>query len=270
MEQLEGVQRLLELALQHQTVGLTLDTGVASLAGEAEVYLDRSRKAICTDLPILTRHDNVTITLGTNTVTASGGAGTFTFGETVTGDAGATGTFYYENGGEVVTKSATGLYATSETITGSTSSATRTTSSAGTVITSSRLVFETTNNWLKFKPAEGSSQQFGQRDGFIFRFDGGDNNTFTFTDSVKADITFLRVLSDLPEAVAVYVATHAAVAFQRFKKRGKFDESALGVTLREDKVRAMQEVGDLYAMNLLHTSEATLIKGRRSIRSFRL
>lgn len=92
MTTLEAVNAILEVIGESPVS--TLDTGGTSEAGEAETFLDRSRKDILAlgwsfnqDLRIEVDFPNVKLGV-------AGTTGTFTYGETVTqATSGATGTF---------------------------------------------------------------------------------------------------------------------------------------------------------------------------------
>lgn len=219
-----------------------LQTGQATDAGEAETYLDDQLKIVLRNGGHGTAcnvREEILFELPTQTITASGGSGTFTYGETITqAVSGATGVFKYEEGGKVYVRTSSGSAAWngSGALTGGTSSATRATVSATAAITSAKHAIPETA-FYAFRPARREYRDLRVYNGFLYDVE---YDTQTFTDSVYLDVMAVRTWTETPEIVQEYVARKAARQFQRYKKRGVTDDQMLAADELEAKVAFMR------------------------------
>lgn len=90
-----------------------------------------------------------------------------------------------------------------------------------------------------------------------------DNDTNVFTKSVYLDVVSLVPFTQLTQAMANYIVKYAAQDFQRYKKRGRFDEAVAEREIRPAKVEALQEDSDLRRANTLTTEGANRVRGNR-------
>lgn len=205
-----------------------LDTGGTSDAGEAEKEIDRQLKIVLRGKGYGTAanvREEIELTLPDTTVTASGGSGTFTYGETITQAGGGTGVFRYEEGGKVYVTTASGSAAwnASGALTGGTSLATRATVTATAAITSAKHAVPETAFYF-IRPARREWKKLGVYGGFLF---DEDQDTQTFAGSVYIDAIAVRTWTETPEWIQEYVARKSARAFQRYKRRGVTDDQML-------------------------------------------
>lgn len=264
MTKLDAVNEMLE-ALGEPPVS-ALETGLATDAGEAETILDRTSKRIQAQgwVQNTNAREKVTLTQSDVKIGATGGAGTFTFGETITeSTSDATGVFNFEDGGYVYLLGASGTFTGGETLTGGSSGATRT-GGTYTAITESKLAIG--SDWLAVKPFELNGERQETRNIVhrgLYLYDM-DNETFTFTAPVDVTRTIELDFTDLSVALAAMVVASAAVQFQRYKKRGSVDDAMLAQKLAYATVAAYNEDMDLAATNVTDTVEMRRITGNRN------
>jgi hypothetical protein len=219
-----------------------LDTNGQSDAGEAEAEIDRQLK-------IVLRHggwgtaanirEEVLFELPTQTITASGGSGTFTYGETITqSGSGATGAFKYEEGGKVYVTTATGSAAWngSGALANVGSTVTRGTVTATAAITSAKHAVPETA-FYAFRPSKREWRPLTVYNGFLYDVN---QDTQTFTGNVYLDVMSVRTWTETPDIIQEYVARKAARQFQRFKKRGVTDDQMLAADELEAKIAFMR------------------------------
>ena len=240
--------------------------------GLAERILDRHSRRLQADGTVFNRLDDYVIELPTVKIAASGGAGTFTFGETITeSTSAATGTFNYETGGYVYIAPLTGTFAGGYTLTGGTSGATRTGAAVST-LTSGRIAVNST--WLHVDASASESRRIkAETDSatsikFLFDLDPDDDATVPFgtlfDSSVRIDAVAEIEFTLLPELFAAYVVKSAAMDFQRSTKRGQTDDQMIQQELIAARAAWMRQESDTYGVNILATNDAFNVRGGRS------
>lgn len=213
MTRLEAVNEMLEW------INLPPVTALGSAGSdeyEAETSLDRKTREVLSQGWWVNEEFEVDFGVPTIKIGASGGAGTFTYGEVVTqAVSGATGYFAYEESGFVYLNSIAGTFVSSQNLTGGTSGATRT-GGTYTAVTTAKIAYPT--SILRAVPSVSAAEDhtFAQRGGFFY--DTEDNTTtFTSGDGLTLDIVRLLDFDDLPDPLATYIAKVAAYSFMRYK-----------------------------------------------------
>jgi hypothetical protein len=260
---LEAVNEMLE-AIQQPPV-TALDTGGNSDEGEAESILDRESRRIQQRGWYANTEDNTAFGVPDTKIAVSGGAGTFSFGETVTqSGSGATGTFDHILSGFMYLHSTSGTFVSGpNTLTGGVSGATRT-AGAYTAITSSRIAYNV-DEILRAYPstAYGETQRVVMRGGFFF--DTKDNTlVFDSDEDLTLKIVRLLDLDELTPALADYIVKQAAVAFVKYKMPGRRDAIAIRMDdAATAKIHALQEDHDLRRTNVHETLRSREFLGDR-------
>lgn len=253
---LDAVNEILEII--GEPAFLALDTGGTSIAAEAETMLNREGDRIQKQGWFVNQEFDFTIQIATLKIAVSGGAGVFLFGETVTESiSGATGTFKFEEAGEMFLVPITGTFTGGQLLTGGTSTATRD-GAAATTITESKIALDPT--WVHIEPWETEEKRFVRFGSFLRDVR---DQTLIFTRDVTVELIQLLDFLDLTDKLQEYIVKAAAKKFQRFKKRGAFDERIARDEEIEARTLASQEDGDLRGDNILETNEARLLKGSR-------
>ncbi len=266
MTTLESVNIIIAEALQEPPV-TALDTGGTSIEGEAETWLDRVGKRIQGRGWVANTENEQELKIADTSMTFTGSTGTFLDSEIITGSVStATGTFRYIEGSTIYLNGTSGTFQNGDTLTGSESSVTRVSDSAPTTLTESKIAFDKAGRlWLKASPSltKGETACFVQNGSFLY---DTTNRVYVFTTSVFADVVRLRTFTDLPESLATYIVYQTAYEFQRYKKRGQFDDAVLRNAAMTYRIKAEQEDSDTRGRNTMFTLEHTRFKGRRTLR----
>lgn len=273
--QLQAVSEILE-ALGEPPV-TSLDTGGTSLEGEAETFLDRWRRRVLADGPGVQVNESVLLAGGwaTNTeedvdlnfasvsLTGTISTGTFTKGERVTqATSGAVGLIvdaYTTTDTTYLIAPISGTFNGANNITGGSSGVSTATISAVANPTSGIIPIEDDVFAIKpynltwpYKISERNRRLYDQND-----------NTFTFDDSVKVVLSRNLPIVQLPEKLAAFVIQTASYHLQRYKKRGQIDDQINGQDLIVARQAAIRESLEQRPINVLQTSGALSVKGRR-------
>lgn len=253
---LEAVNEILEIIGEPEF--LALDTAGTSIASEAERMLDREGDRIQKKGWFQNQEFDFTIQIATLKIAVSGGAGTFLFDEDVTESvSGAVGRFKFEETGEMFLVPTTGTFTGGKTLTGAVSAATRD-GAAAIVLTESKIALDPT--WTHIEPWETEEKRFVQFGSFLRDVR---DQTLIFTRDVTVELIQFLDFLDLTEKLQEYIVKATAKKFQRFKKRGAFDERIARDEELEARTLADQEDGDLRDDNVLQTNEARRLKGSR-------
>ena len=254
---LEAVNEILEII--GEPAADSLDTAGSSIITEAERMLDREGDRIQQDGWIANQEFDFTLQIATLKIVVAGGALTFLFDETVTESvSGATGRFKFEEAGEMFLVPVTGTFTGGEVLTGATSGATRN-GAAATIITESKIALDPT--WVHIIPWRATEERRFVRSGSFLR--DIEEQSFIFNRDVTVELTQLLDFLDLTEKLQDYMVKAAAMKFQRFKKRGAFDERIAQDEFTRARTKARQENRDLRRTNVLETQEAIRLKGSR-------
>lgn len=254
--QLQAVNRMLE-GLQSPHVS-SLETGQATLAGDAETMLDRIADEVQAEGWFTGVTEGYEYKIPTETIEISGGAGAFVFDETITeSTSGATGQYKF-SGAKIHMVPLTGTFTGGETLTGGTSGATRTGATYA-AVTSSNLYVSA--NWVRVVRSLREPLRIAKRGDALY---DETNQTSLFSASVLLAVHRDLYLSDLPFNLATYVAARAAVKFQRWKKRGRVDDAMLKEEVKLALGNAQNEDEDMRQTNTLSTAEAREVKGDRT------
>lgn len=250
-------------------------TFTETLAGDAERILERETRKILAQGWFLNELCEYTIDRPTHSISVSGGAGTFTFDEVVTGGtSGATGYFNYIDTPptpDVMYLCVTsGTFQAAETLTGGTSGATRT---AGTItpVTTSKIAADPL--WLKLEASECEyrklSMVYDPANGVNMLVDmdpdsDTDPSSQQFTvASVRVDAVKNLDFSTLPQNLAQWCVAQAAVAFQRYKKGAQKDDAELSSRVLIARAHWLADSTDAARTNVLATKEVREFKGGR-------
>lgn len=257
MTTLEAVNKIL------RTIGepkaSALDTGGTSIEAEAEEYLDDANADVQRRGWMTNTTRAYELELATKKIVVSGGSGTFLYDELVTETtSGATGWFKaIDSNNEMHIVVESGTFAGSLTLTGGTSGATRT---GGTLTTVTENLMFVNSVWLKIAPAKKETRTLVVRGDYIY---DETNQTAAFSASMFLDVTRELYFTDLPNALAEYVARKAALDFEWYKK-GENSRAAMERYM-EAKAAAFKEDGDLHRANILTTAHSLDVKGRRRV-----
>lgn len=257
MTTLEAVNELLS-GLGEPPV-TALDTGGTSEAAEAETYLGIALREIMLEVWPQVADEKRTVPVPTYRLTVTGSTGSFTWGETVT-VGGVTAVFsHIETVGVTQSMYVSGASATpgTGTITGSDSGVSRTVTVVA-AITSSKIGVGT--DWTSIRTHATEYRRVTVRSGFLYDLD---DLTTTFYSDLVLDIRRDGSFSTLTDALQQYVAKHAAVLFQQFKKRGITDDQFLMRRLNSARSMALRERQDHKQTNILNTAEHNDISGNR-------
>jgi hypothetical protein len=258
MQRLEAVNRILR-GLGDPPVP-ALDTGGTSDAGEAETFLNESDKQIQTEGWAPNTQNNITVEIPDTALTATGGTGTFTYGSTITQATSlATMTFYYEAGGIVYGKKLnTTAFTTTVGHTIASGAVNRNVPTAVATITSAKHVVP--SSWLMVRPGVYETREFYNVGGFLY---DPENNTDTFSTSVKVDRIVQNDFTTLPEWLAEYIVANASVRFQRYKRRGVTDDQMLLQELQGFRMRARKQNQEIVRVNILKQPDVMDLTYRR-------
>lgn len=228
MNKLAGVNILIE--------GLG-DPDVASLgvgdAGEAETFLDRETARVLRDGWAPNIRERVELTLPDRAITTTGGTGSFVYDEVVTqATTLATGYFRYEEDGVVYLKWISGIFDGANALSASVS--TRPTTTAVATITSAKHAVPE-SYYLSVEMNAEEWRNLTVSGGFLYDID---EDTTTFTNSVFVDIATLLDWDSIPGWLQDYIATRAAVKFQRHKLRGITNDQMLVDNMNEARTKA--------------------------------
>lgn len=236
-----------------------LDTGGASEAGEAEEWLAIAQREIMLEGWPQTQDQKRTVPLPTYRLTITGSTGTFTWGETVTVGSVTAVFSHIETVGATTSMYVSGTSDTpgTGTITGGTSGATRTVTAVA-EITSSKIGIG--SDWTEIRASATEFRRITVRDGFLYDLD---ELTTTFTGNVILDIKRDGTFSALTDALQHYIAKHATVLFQAYKKRGTADDQFLQRRLGMARAAALRERQNHAQTNIHNTIEAYAVSGNR-------
>jgi hypothetical protein len=254
MTTLEAVNEVLESVGEQPS--LELDTGGTSDVAEAETHLDRARKKILRRGWACNREIQLLVTLPTVRLQVTVSTGTFTLDQIVTHSGGATGMFAYEEGGYVYLRPVSGTFTGSGTI--SASGGVLRTVVAYTDVVQAKI--PVSSDWLSIMPAAKEPIAFVTRDGFLY---DPILSTFELSADVTALIAVMLDFDSLTHALARYVIAEASATFQRYKRRGQFDEALLQQAIQEARIDAEQEDTDLLQTNVLTTQQSRDVRGGR-------
>lgn len=242
----------------------SLDTGGTSDEAEAERTLDRISAEI-QRMGWFVNEEELSLGVPDTRIAVSGGTGTFTYGETVTESvSGATGTFDHILDGFMYINRVrvSGTFTGGQTLTGGTSSATRT-GGAYTAITESRVALNP-DELLKVLPSEleSESQRIVTRGPFFW---DAENATYIFNERDELNLRIVRMLDidEMTGALASYIAKEAAWNFMRYKLPGRVDTENRYAEMLRAKAAAFDEDIMLRKSNVLNSSHALDVKGRR-------
>lgn len=259
MTTLEAINEMLEWI--QQPPAPALDTGGTSDEAEAENSLDRLTKSVLKESWHVNTENGVEFLISDVKIAVSGGAGTFTYGETVTQTtSGATGTFNYIASGFMYLTALSGTWASSLNLTGGTSGATRT-GGAYTAITESKIPYDTDILYAERSKKDGESRKITMRGGFFW---DSDENTATFGSDLSLDIRRLLDFTDLPESLANYITKRAAMSFLKYKMPARTEglqDRSTEVTLA--RIAARNDDGDRRETNVHETRRGREFLGDR-------
>lgn len=109
--------------------------------------------------------------------------------------------------------------------------------------------------------ANSASRNVAIRDNYVY---DRDTNSFTITADIELQVIKLLDFPVLPTKLAYYIATIAAVEFQRYIKRGPFDDAMNRSRVDMAAIDARREDGEQSGRNMLNTAHAQRIRGRRA------
>ena len=254
--QLDAVNRMLR-GIGAPTVS-ALDTGASSLAGDAEALLNEIVNEVQAEGWFTGVQEEYEYKIPTAIIAISGGAGDFIFDELVTESTSlATGTYKF-SGSSMYLVPVSGTFTGGETLTGGTSGATRT---GATATTQTSSVLYVSTNWVRVVPSAREYRRISKRGDQLY---DETNQTASFSANVFLNAHQDLFLSDLPYNLGSYVAARAAWKFQRWRKRGRVDDSMLKEEMMIARLAAVREDDELRGTNTLNTSEARQVKGDRS------
>ena len=256
---LDAVNEILEAI--GEPPATTLDTGGTSEVAEAEIFLDRFNKRVQKRGWYVGQEEDVELNFASVSLTVDVTTA-FTAGELVTqATSAATGIITAAMGvgaGTMYLCPVSGTFDGTHAVSGGTSAGAATVSAVGAETSG---YIQVQDDVLKIE-AEGP-YEFSDRNGHLFdRY--SDNNTLTWSDSVKATLWREITFSQLPDALAGFIIIAAKHAFQRYKKRGGLDEQLLADELARALTAAAQEDGDMSGVNVLETTEARRYRGNRT------
>ena len=237
-----------------------LDTGGTSIVAQAESILDREAHQILERGWWANTDPEVKYEPPDRSIAASGGSGSFTFGETITGGtSGAIGTFQYEDGGEVFYFAESGDLQSGETITGSDSGATRNTTAGPSTITEAKVPFGP--DVIDAEPTKRSlREKIAMRGDFFYK---RDDATFTFDSSFVMAVTYLIDFADLPRYLQRLIVRKAALAFSRAVKGSVQEDAIARQELDRAWAIALQQNDDKEMPNALRDTHGRETRGRR-------
>jgi len=230
-----------------------LDTNGTSDEGEAETIIDRQNAIIQRGGWAPNIRLDMTLDLPNRSITCSGGAGEFEYGELVTqAVSGATGTFYYEEDSRVYVKDVSGTFNGASALAGGTSGATRAVTTSTAAITTAKHALPES---VFLSAKRGSIQApFSVVGGFAFDHYSQSSD---YTGPLTINAIILLDFEDLPGWLAEYVAWEAAQEFQIAKKRGVTDDRYIERSLGKARARARCEDQDIRRHGLIPALEST-------------
>lgn len=197
---------------------------------------------------------DVDLTIPDVEIAVSGGSGVFTYGETVRETStNATGTFDVIHNDKMYLRKVSGTFTGSQTLTGLTSSSTRT-GAAYAAVTSAPLGVDFAN-WLRIrrhidhrnqtiedkefaiKDAIGAADSTGR---YRLLFDL-DNNDYTWDEKMRVDRLVKRDFQDLPDRLTDYVLARTKMRFQKAEKRGHLDHLLIQEEILHARAEAFTE-----------------------------
>lgn len=255
IDTLEGVNIMLEgLGLARANA---LDTNGSGIVADAErVLYEVSRQIQGIGWASNTTND-YEYEIPTVVIEISGGLGFFIFDEFVVEDSSNARGKYKFSGDHIYLVPVSGVFEGSQTLTGETSGATR--SGATVTITPSTPLFLNTA-WIRVTPNRNESLEIRKRGDQLY---DATNQTALFSSPVRIDVVLELLFNDLPFNLARYVASAAAVRFQKAKKRGRVDDAFLLREMSFTRAQAFNEDEDMERTDTLNTSEMRRIKGNR-------
>lgn len=258
MTKLEAINEMLEWIGQPPVTAL--DTGGTTDEAEAENTLDRISQKVQQRGWYWNTELDVDYFVADVKIAVSGGAGTFTLGETVTQTtSGATGTFQYLTGGFIYLTRLTGTFANTLNLTGGTSGATRV-GAAYTAITESLVPYGT--DILRLWPNSAESAKVTQRNGYLW---DTEDNTDVLEEDVRLDIVRLLDFTELPYTLANYITVQSAWSFLRYKMPGRTEGLQLRMLeIEKARIAVVQENSDLLKVNIHNTRDGQSFLGDRT------
>jgi len=253
------------LASIQQSPVTALDTGGVSTQAEAEDYLDTWTDRILSDGWQVNREFTRDLNIADNDFTVSSVSGTFTFEETLTGGTSSeTAQFLYSpDGTSLFVRNLSGAFTASETITGGTSGETCTFTST-VALTQSKIAIN--SSWLMVEKSMTEAQEYSLRGNFLY---DPIDNTDEFDTKVEAIIVTDPDFVDLRNGLQWFIVKTAALHFQRYKKKGKFDERVAQEEITVARSAAIAEDLRIKPVNLHKTAEHVRFIGNRRHAIFR-
>lgn len=228
---------------------------------QANAILSRVNRQIQAERWHFNHRRHVVLLLPTDTLEVSGGLGTFLFDETVSETvSGATGTFKYILDGvmSIVKDDGSADFVGNDTITGTTTAATRDTVAHATVTTARHA---TNQLWLRVDSSRQSAfvdvTQTGQ---YLYN---KDQNTFDFTAEITVDYVLFVPLENTPIALVDYVCAQAAREFQQATRNGQVSDGFTSEDVFKKRVVALHADAENEDNNILRERWALQVLGDR-------
>lgn len=196
-----------------------------------------------------------------HTIAASGGSGTFTYGQTVTESVSlAVFTFDHESDGKMHMHLVSGTPTGGQTLTGTGGGAPTRTGAAYAVVTENAIAADP--DWLSIRSQEGGPQ-VTIVDGFIQQLSETDPSTTTFDNTLVVTVHTAVAIDALSPALADYVASQAGYELQRFLKRANPDDSYAQQSRLITRAKALRERRQQAQRSVTESPVAYRFKGNR-------
>ena len=124
------------------------------------------------------------------------------------------------------------------------------------------------SSWLHVRPYDGESKKFAVINGFLWDMTTEGSETFVYSATVNVNAVVLQTFTELPDKLAQFIVAASAIRFQRWKKRGAFEDRYLQEQFIRAKVEAERWNAESRGTNLLETPGAIRVKGDRQRHSF--
>ncbi len=255
MTLLQAVNRILKGIGEPRVV--VTDTGGASLAGKAEEELNDVNQEVQNRGFFAGTTDAYELKFANKSILATGGAGNFIYDELVTESVSlATARFKFLDS-SILLVPVSGDLTGGQLLTGANSAATR---DGGTLTTLTTGFHYLNTAWVKVARNRSEPLRIARRADLLY---DETNQTAQFSESVLLDVTRLLYFTDLPYALAKYVAAKATFDMQQRYERESPNSKRLEKEMDQAFADAVVEDEDMRRTNIFNTPHARKIRGTR-------